>query len=151
MPTPQSSDYVEVQGGARKPVCGIGKCFWQLAPFERGRSFDRGLGNSLGANFPVVDRFDNGVVTSIKSLDLGAKSYLTPGAVLGRVTGYVDEVQNFQGVEWRDNAIQQSEIMGRVLDLVVPSVGTRAQESELSDAADYAKSVGVNMNVYRVH
>ena len=39
---------------------------WLENKFERGIEIDCLRGNSLGSNYPVVDKYDNGVVTSIK-------------------------------------------------------------------------------------
>jgi filamentous hemagglutinin len=109
------------------------------------------MGNNLGGNFPVVDRFENGVVTSIKSIDLGAKSYRSPGAVLQALIGCVDQVANFQGGRWGEVSIKASDIAERRLDVVVPSVGSRTQEEEMFQAVQYAQSRGVHINLFTVH
>lgn len=44
-------------------------------PLERGDIIDKAMGNNLGHNFPTIDKVENGVVTSVKSRDLGAKTY----------------------------------------------------------------------------
>ena len=51
---------------------------WNELPTSRGIIIDRMEGNNnLGHNFPVIDRLENRVITSIKSRDLSAESYLT--------------------------------------------------------------------------
>ncbi|MRR31689.1 hypothetical protein EG834_15470, partial [bacterium] len=55
----------------------LGQDVWKMNPFTRGGEIESTLGRSpnLAQNFPVIDRYNNGLATSIKSLDLGAKSY----------------------------------------------------------------------------
>ncbi|MGL4825791.1 MAG: hypothetical protein ACRC4G_06375, partial [Alphaproteobacteria bacterium] len=48
---------------------------WLEGPVTRGEKIEQALGQNLHKNYPVIDRFDNGVVTSIKSIDLNAKTY----------------------------------------------------------------------------
>ena len=48
---------------------------WEKPPLERGDIIDKAMGNNLGHNFPTIDKVENGVVTSVKSRDLGAKTY----------------------------------------------------------------------------
>ena len=47
---------------------------WSLPIFKRGRIIEKMFGGNLVDNFPVIDRWKDGIATSIKSLDLGAKS-----------------------------------------------------------------------------
>jgi hypothetical protein len=45
---------------------------WKLGWAARGRLIEKELGANLHPNFPVIDKFRNGVATSIKSIDLNA-------------------------------------------------------------------------------
>jgi hypothetical protein len=47
---------------------------WDLKPLARGVEIEEALGQNLPANFPVIDRFANGVATSIK------RPWATPNA-----------------------------------------------------------------------
>lgn len=51
------------------------KSVWSLPWLERGLIIEEQLGKNLKGNFPVIDKFLNGVAKSIKSIDLNAKSY----------------------------------------------------------------------------
>ena len=55
---------------------------WSLNPFDRGKSIEKTL-HGWGDNYPVIDFYDSDtkVATSIKSLDLNAKSYKSGNAV----------------------------------------------------------------------
>jgi hypothetical protein len=63
---------------------------WNMNPSTRGNLIENLLGRSpnLAQNFPVIDRFKNGLATSIKSLDLGAKSYQNLTTLPQTVEGY---------------------------------------------------------------
>jgi hypothetical protein len=66
---------------------------WLLGPFARGRAIEelllRGLPNIIKtSNFPVIDRFYQGVAWSIKSIDATAASYQSGAALVSRLSGY---------------------------------------------------------------
>jgi RHS repeat-associated protein len=56
---------------------------WGMNSGQRGMMIERALGGNLPTNFPVIDKLAKGVATSIKSIDLTAKSYQRNGALLG--------------------------------------------------------------------
>jgi hypothetical protein len=70
---------------------------WKLPATQRGLVIENALGKNLPGNFPVIDRFVNGTATSIKSIDLSAKSYQSMTTLNRTVTGYIDKVAAFQG------------------------------------------------------
>lgn len=126
---------------------------WLLNPFARGRVIEQQLGANLPSNFPTIDRFANGIATSIKSLDLSAKSYQSASAVTRLVNGYVDKVAMYTGqaTPWAGVAIQSSQITARALNLAVPATaaggiaGSAAQVQALQDAVTRAWSLGVQL------
>ncbi len=125
---------------------------WSLNPFQRGQAIENMLGRSsqLTQNFPVIDRFENGVATSIKSIDLAAKTYQNVDALKSVVTGYVDKMANYQGQAraWGGVRILPWQITGRAVDLAIPSSGvTKAQLDALLALQRYAQSVGVTLNI----
>ena len=123
---------------------------WKLDPLKRGQEIEKMLGRSpqLTQNFPVIDRFENGVATSIKSIDLGAKSYQNVGTLSSTVKGYVSELANWQGVaRWGGTGIRPDEIMGRELLLAIPQGATQAQLAALQQIQKWASTVGVNVNL----
>jgi filamentous hemagglutinin len=123
---------------------------WKLDPLKRGQEIERMLGRSpqLSQNFPVIDRFENGVATSIKSIDLGANSYQNIGTLTSTVRGYVSELANWQGVRsWGNFGIGPSDIRARELLLAIPSGATEAQMTALRALQQWAANVGVVVNV----
>ena len=121
---------------------------WRLGWAARGRVIERAFGANLPPNFEVIDRFSQGIATSIKSLDLTAATYQDPARLLSRINRYVDQLANFTGARQGVNEIRESQIMGRKLQLVVPgNVTTPIQRAALQRAAERAKSLGVELDV----
>ena len=122
---------------------------WKLDPLKRGQEIEKMLGRSpqLTQNFPVIDRFENGVVTSIKSIDLGAKSYQNIGQLTGTVKGYVSKLANWQGVRWGNVQIESGQITARELLLTIPQGATQAQLAALQQLQQWASTVGVTVNI----
>jgi hypothetical protein len=62
---------------------------WKMASWtERGFVYEAMRGGNLAKNFPTIDKFVKGVATSIKTLDLGAATYLNkPAHIYNKLTG----------------------------------------------------------------
>jgi len=121
---------------------------WDLAPFARGQQIERMLGGNLPGNFPVIDRFANGVATSIKSIDLNAATYQNAATLTSKLNGYVNSVAGFNGETWANVEISASQITARQLQLAIPSGGiSAAQQAAINAAVLRARSMGVNFIV----
>ncbi len=105
------------------------------------------LGKNLPGNYPVIDKFFDGVATSIKSLDINAKSYLNSSRLKSTVKLYIDKVAKFEGYKWNNVIIESEDIVEKALDLVVPSGGNATQKEVLQWLIDYGKKIGVKINV----
>jgi len=121
---------------------------WTLSPFERGVAIENQLGHNLPRNFPVIDRFENGVATSIKSMDLSATTYQSIPAMERTLTGYIDKVAAFNGRTWA--GVTVNNVSSRSLELAIPVARSVAQQGALVRAVRYAHSVGVNMRVITI-
>src|SRR5690606_24931579 len=118
--------------------------------FQRGVEIENILGRSphLAQNFPVIDRFQNGVATSIKSLDLGAKSYENINTLTTRVRGYVNTLANWPGVPaWGGVSISPNSITAREVLLAIPPGASQAQQNALLQLQQWAATQGVTLNV----
>jgi hypothetical protein len=124
-----------------------GGAVWKLGPGPRGEAIEQAFGHNLPGNFPVIDRFNNGVASSIKSIDLDGASYLTGNTLGNTLTRYVDKVAGFNGRTWADQVIRSSDIKGRALDVVVPHSGSAAQQATLNQIIKYGSTKGVTVNV----
>lgn len=120
---------------------------WKLGPGPRGEAIEQAFGHNLPGNFPVIDRFNNGVATSIKSIDLDGASYLTGNTLGNTLTRYVDKVAGFNGRTWAGRTIRSNEINGRGLEVIVPHSGTAAQQATLNQIIKYGSTKGVTVNV----
>ncbi len=120
---------------------------WALPALQRGQLIHRMLGANLPPNFPVIDRFVNGVATSIKTLDLNAPTYQNISMLTNKVQGYINTLANFQGARH----IQAHMITGRELLLAVPSgAGTQAQWAALQALQQYAANLGVILTIVQI-
>ena len=120
---------------------------WAAPWWERGRLIHGLLGENLRANFPVIDRFANGLATSIKSLDLTSPTYQNISNLTSRVQGYLVELARFQGAYW----IQSGSITARELVLAVrPGVATDAQWMALEAMRDVATQLGIVLTILEV-
>jgi hypothetical protein len=116
---------------------------WEMNQFERGFAIEKQLGGNLPSNFPVIDRFDNGIATSIKSIDLNAASYQNAATLQRTLNGYVDKVAAFNGQRWAGTIITPSQVQGRQLLLAVPGRGNAAQQAAIQAASKRAQNAGV--------
>ena len=56
---------------------------------------DDALGNNLGHSFPKIDKLDNGVAVSIKSIKLSDKTYETAKGIYNKLRRDVDAFDDF--------------------------------------------------------
>jgi hypothetical protein len=108
---------------------------WSLGWAARGRYFEEQLGRTLHPNFPVIDRFVNGVATSIKSIDLNAAVYQDAARLAYRLNKYVEDVAEFKGGAWANDRVWESEITDRVLSLAIPKGSVSAIQRDAIEAA----------------
>lgn len=121
---------------------------WAMGWSARGLYIEQKLGGNLPAGFPVVDRFADGVVTSIKSIDLRAAGYQNASRLKSIVNGYVDRVARFNGNSLGTFDIDANKITGRALNLAVPEDSlTSVQRRVLDIAKNRAKSLNVDLIV----
>lgn len=133
------------RGGVSVAAQAAGKTsVWSLGPATRGRIIEEMLGARLG-NFPTIDKFVKGVATSIKSLDVHAKTYQNVAALTRTVTGYIDKVAKFSGATWNNISITAGQVTGRALELAIPAGATAEQMTALNALVQYGKSVGVEV------
>ncbi len=123
---------------------------WDHANFPRGWAIEDHLGRDLPRTFKGIDGFENGVATSIKSMDLRLNSYQDPAKILSQGRKYVDQVANFDGARMGDTRISAEQITERVLRLGVPPGATKTQQSALKSLVEYGKQNGVKVEVIRV-
>lgn len=124
---------------------------WSLKWSQRGLEIETQLGGNLPRSFPTIDKWENGVATSIKSVDLSAPTYQNTGALASKLRGYVDKMAGFNGASFDGVAIRARQIQARALEVAVPpGVATPAQDAVLNQLTQYAASKGVQLTVVEV-
>ncbi|MER9728183.1 RHS repeat-associated core domain-containing protein [Mesorhizobium sp. M0217] len=120
---------------------------WSLGPAPRGKAIEKALGQNLPDSYPVVDKIAGGTVTSIKSVDLNAKTYQNASTLSQVLKGYVDKVKAFNGATYAGRTINSAQISERALQVAVPNSGNAAQQAAISEAMRYGASRGVAVSV----
>ena len=121
---------------------------WALGASQRGFAIEAQLGGNLPYGFPVIDKFENGVATSIKSIDVTAESYMKGNGLFNALKSYVNKVGAFQGGARGGVAIDANDITNRVLDLAIqPGKATTNQWEQIGNAIKYAKDNNVQLNL----
>jgi len=120
---------------------------WNKPPVVRGEVIEQALGQNLPKSFPTIDKFVDGVATSIKSIDLRGKTYQNTSKLKSVLEGYVDKVSGFRGADFAKREVLGSAIKGRTLEIAVPNLGTKAQQVVLDGIKEYAASKGVTINL----
>jgi hypothetical protein len=129
-----------------------GNSVWALNKWDRGRAIEKALGHTLG-NCQTIDKLVGRTATSIKSIDLNAKTYQNMGQLGGKLRKYVDDLADFKGTTYkRVDYFPGRNFDDRVLELAIPSRGvTAAQRQALEQAIRYGASRGVDVRIIPVH
>lgn len=129
------------------------KSVWDISsPKLRGFAVEAMRGGNLRYNFPTIDRFIDGVATSIKSVDV-RNGYKNALQLESKLKTYINDLAKFNGAigftkDKRRIVIEANDIKKRVLDVVVPSGRmTKETKSAIDNAKAYAKEKDVDVNV----
>ncbi len=127
-----------------RAAAGVAQRVWEMNPLERGRMLHRIFGQNLPERFPVVDRmmWEEGRLISIKTLDLGAKSYQNLERLQRVVQGYIQKLAEFRGAPYGKVTIWPEDIKIRELWLVIPGA-SEAQWKILQALQEAATKSGI--------
>jgi hypothetical protein len=120
----------------------ISNAVFTLGPALRGRAVEALSGAPRAfANFPALDKplTAQGIATSIKSVDVFAKTYQSGNALFSRLAGYVDQLASARGGQVGQAIIRPEQIKGRVLEIIVPTGGIQAAQQTFQRVVQYAK------------
>ncbi|WEA00360.1 RHS repeat-associated core domain-containing protein [Mucilaginibacter sp. SJ] len=121
---------------------------WALDASERGFAVEQMLGGNLPYGFPVIDKFENGVATSIKSIDVTADSYTKGNGLFNTLKSYVNKLDGFQGAARGDFRISSSDISSKVLEVgIQPGKATLNQWEQIGNAMKYAKDNNIDFKL----
>lgn len=104
---------------------------WRLNPFERGRLIEEkilGRPALLGPNAPVIEEVVEGVGTSIKSVDLTAKTYQSTSALRSLLSRYARDLATFT---FNTGATPAGAVSERVLVVAIEDGAATAVQADL--------------------
>ena len=118
-------------------------------PTSRGIIIDRMEGNNnLGHNFPVIDRLENRVITSIKSRDLSAESYLTGKRLEYTIKSDIKKLINFKEGYTSQSKVEPKDYSYKCLEVVVPNVTlNESQINCINNAIEYANKNNIILKI----
>ncbi|BEU87070.1 hypothetical protein TAMA11512_05340 [Selenomonas sp. TAMA-11512] len=126
----------------------VGKDIWSMGAAQRGKLIDQILGNNLGSNFPVVDRLENGVLTSIKSMDLRAPTYQTSKGIYNKIKSDVDKIDAFDHRRWGESKVEIKDYHRKEVEVAIPNMKlSKEQRKGLEAAKAYAEEHGISMKI----
>ena len=122
---------------------------WFKDKFERGIKIDRMEGNNnLGHNFPGIDRIENRTITSIKSRNLSAKSYLTGKRLEYTIKNDINKLINFEKGRMNGNRVNPEDYSFKCLEVVVPNVTlNESQINCINNAIEYANKNNIILKI----
>ncbi len=120
---------------------------WDLGPGIRGGVIERRLGQNLPRSFPVIDKFRDGIATSIKSMDLRSTTYQNVSRITQKGREYIDKVACFQGDRLGKTTIAADQIKGRALEIAVPYNASAKQRIALNGLVKYGRAKGVDVKI----
>ncbi|MGB0563458.1 MAG: RHS repeat-associated core domain-containing protein [Spirulinaceae cyanobacterium] len=126
---------------------------WSIrSAVERGREIEQFIlgrpANIPVWNFPTIDDYDSftGVATSIKSLDLTAKTYQNPKRMVAQIDSYAKKLSKFNGRTY--GGVNVPSPSQRVLYIAIEDGAmSRAQAVAMTDFLESARNLYPNVNI----
>ncbi len=122
---------------------------WSLNPFARGQAIEKAFEQNLHTHFPRIDKLQNGVAVSIKSMNLKSKTYQNGTRMVFKLKKYVNELAKFKGAKFSGQEIMEGvHFNKRAIELAIPpDGGTELQKQTLQSIIEYARTKGVDFKV----
>ena len=113
---------------------------WLEDKFERGIEIDGLRGNNLGHNFPVIDKFENRTITSVKSKDLLVKTYQNGKKLEYTIKSDINKLIDFERGSKNNIDVTPEDYSFKCLEVVVPNVTlNESQINCINNAIEYGK------------
>lgn len=120
---------------------------WSKNNFSRGDEFRKIFGSNLPKTYPVIDSYENGNASSLKTIDLTAPYYKTGSKITGNIKADIDELSKFNGgakvIDGKEYSV--GSIKKKTLTVVIPKNTPQERRDKVSSLTDYAKSKGVDL------
>lgn len=122
---------------------------WGFNSTMRGRIIEGMLGGNLPKNFPVIDKLENGVATSIKSIDLTADTYNKGNGLLNTLNGYINKLANFTQGKIGNFTVQEGEdFTKKAIEVAIqPGKASLTQWEQVGKAMQTAKDQGIDFQI----
>ncbi len=138
-PEPSGTSKSNQPPTAVAPPLSTGADVWKLPPLQRGVVIEKtalGRAPNLSSsvhNYPVIDDFTNNIATSIKSIDLTAKSYANVSQLKSKIRSYARTLDQFEG-DQTTRVAGEGAIAGKELLIAVPKgVATAVQKAAITE------------------
>lgn len=122
---------------------------WPMGPAPRGFAIETRLGGNLPPGFPTIDKFDwsTGLATSIKTVDLGSKTYQNSSRLRSLLKRYIDKAAAFDKGQVGTYRITPGDVQYRALHIATPQGATPEQQAVIDEMKRYASQHGAAMIV----
>lgn len=124
---------------------------WSADNFTRGNYFRDDNGANLPEKFPVIDAYNDGTITSIRSIDLTAPQYQSQSKTEKVVMEELIKLKNFEGATYSSGGetvkIPESSIDKRKLVIIIPSNATDEQKKHINSIKKTALAEGISMEI----
>ena len=109
---------------------------------------DDALGNNLGHSFAKIDKLENGVAVSIKSIKLSDKTYETAKGIYNKLRRDVDALDDFTIGTRKGIDVTLEDYSSKKLEIAIPDMKiTAEQQRGLEMVKEYAKEKGIEISI----
>ena len=137
----------------------VKKGVWKMGSMKRGWEIEKALGGMCN-NFQTIDKFVESFsevvgldvvhwlssVTSIKSIDISAKSYKNASNLKRVLKRYVDDVSSYYSKKYKGEIYSLDKGRKKILEVAIPPVEmSKAQANVFDEIVSYAKEKGVTV------
>ncbi len=124
---------------------------WNEGNFERGTYFEEQYGGNLPHTYPVISNFENGIASSVVSIDTTSPYYSDENNLSHKIMSEIDELASFNGadvnISGNNYCITSSDINGRELIIVIPENTPSSSLDNIQNIENYAIANNIDMRI----
>lgn len=125
---------------------------WDMTNIKRGREIRKLQGANLPFNFPTVAKFENGTVSSIKSMNIDEEYYQNSANIKLKIIGYINKLEEFNGDTCGTVSISSSDIYKKELLLIIPETElSMSQQNAINECIFLAGRKGIDLNIVKAY
>lgn len=137
-----------LEGGAGTGVDEMN--IWALPNKNRGMKIEEMYGGNLPFDFPVIDIYDDATKTgtSIKSINLNAKTYQDGVVLRKKLEAYVDKLRDSELISYKGKSYS---LLSKKLILVIPKESiNKDNKAVIEQIISYAESNGIQITINEI-